>query len=193
MAKLRSKKEETFDPDRGPVFSARFAVALVLILGGIAWIAYYYIGVRPPVDDNGIVGQGHRSAVHARPRRLELHDRLRCVLPRPLGERPPQHAAGPRPRRRGRMLGCFLLGLAWICVFYAIAQDTGKLPIFNDLEQKNLIVGVAFMAVGFTFATRWDDDATTHTDPSVVVTAAKRPPYTSDVSAVTPHANAGMT
>ena len=54
------------------------------------------------------------------------------------------------------MLGCFLLGLAWICVFYAIAQDTSAVPIFDDLGQKNLIVGIAFMAVGFTFATRWE-------------------------------------
>ena len=28
--------------------------------------------------------------------------------------------------------------------------------IFADLDQKNLVVGIAFMAVGFTFATRWE-------------------------------------
>ncbi len=69
------------------------------------------------------------------------------------------HPSTPLGRGRGvvvGMLACFLIGLAWICVFYAIAQDTGRLPIFNDLEQKNLIVGVGFMAVGFTFATRWE-------------------------------------
>ena len=29
-------------------------------------------------------------------------------------------------------------------------------PILNDLQQSNLFVGIAFMAVGFTYATRWE-------------------------------------
>jgi hypothetical protein len=69
------------------------------------------------------------------------------------------HPKTPLGRGRGvvvGMLGCFLLGLLWICTFYVISNDTDQLPIFNDLGQKNLIVGIAFMAVGFTFATRWE-------------------------------------
>ena len=31
-----------------------------------------------------------------------------------------------------------------------------KVPIFNDLDQYNLMVGIGFMAVGFAFATRWE-------------------------------------
>jgi hypothetical protein len=54
------------------------------------------------------------------------------------------------------MLGCFLIGLAWICTFYVISDDVSRLPIFDDLGQKNLFVGIGFMAVGFTFATRWE-------------------------------------
>ena len=41
-------------------------------------------------------------------------------------------------------------------VFYVISDDISRLPVFDDLAQKNLIVGIAFMAVGFTFATRWE-------------------------------------
>jgi len=69
------------------------------------------------------------------------------------------HPSTPLGRGRGvviGMLGCFLLGLVWIIVFYAIANDTSAVPVFNDLGQKNLIVGIAFMAVGFTYATRWE-------------------------------------
>jgi len=29
-------------------------------------------------------------------------------------------------------------------------------PVMNDLRQSNLFVGIGFMAVGFTFATRWE-------------------------------------
>ena len=54
------------------------------------------------------------------------------------------------------MLGCFLLGLVWICTFYVISRRPPRIPILNDLGQMNLIVGIAFMAVGFTFATRWE-------------------------------------
>ena len=54
------------------------------------------------------------------------------------------------------MLGCFLIGLIWICTFYVISNDLSRLPVFDDLGQKNLLVGIGFMAVGFTFATRWE-------------------------------------
>ena len=53
------------------------------------------------------------------------------------------------------MLGCFLLGLAWICTFYIFSDDLSRVWVFDDLGQKNLLVGIAFMAVGFTYATRW--------------------------------------
>ncbi len=156
MAKLKAK-EQTFDPDRGPVLTARFAVALLLIVVGIAWIAFYYIGVRAPdpsaeVLEPKATGPGFM-------RDLGGWNYVIGFGAFFLGLAASAHPKTPLGRGRGvvvGMLGCFLLGLAWICVFYAISQDTDKLPIFNDLEQKNLVVGVAFMAIGFTFATRWE-------------------------------------
>ena len=71
-------------------------------------------------------------------------------------------AANPAtPLGRGRgvvvgMLGCFLLGLLWICTYYVVSDDPSAIPIMNDLGQYNLMFGIAFMAVGFTFATRWE-------------------------------------
>ena len=70
-------------------------------------------------------------------------------------------ASGRRaPLGRGRgvvigMLGCFLIGLLWICVYYAVGTQT-DVPLMTDLSQYNLIVGIAFMAVGFVFATKWE-------------------------------------
>ena len=69
------------------------------------------------------------------------------------------HKSTPMGRGRGvviGMLGCFLLGLLWICVYYVFANDLSGLPIFNDLNQWNLAVGIAFMGVGFSFATKWE-------------------------------------
>ena len=54
------------------------------------------------------------------------------------------------------MLGCFLIGLLWICTFYVISNNLYAVPVFNDLGQNNLFVGIGFMAVGFTYATRWE-------------------------------------
>ena len=64
------------------------------------------------------------------------------------------------PMGRGRgvvigMLGCFLIGLIWIVTFYFVSQS-GNVPVMQELEQYNLLVGIGFMAVGFTFATKWE-------------------------------------
>ena len=68
------------------------------------------------------------------------------------------HPSTPLGRGRGvvvGMLGCFLIGLVWIVVFYFIGQDA-SVPVMKDLDQYNLLVGIGFMAVGFTFATKWE-------------------------------------
>lgn len=157
MAKTEST-QSSFDPDRGPTLSVRFGIALTLIVLGLAWIVYYYVGVRPEGEfsDAGEVlsakGPGFLQD-------LGDWNYLIGFGAFFLGLIIAAHPTTPLGRGRGvvvGMLGCFLLGLAWICVFYAIAQDTSGVPIFNDLGQKNLIVGIAFMAVGFTYATRWE-------------------------------------
>ena len=69
------------------------------------------------------------------------------------------HPKTPLGRGRGvvvGMLGCFLIGLTWIVVYYFVAQSTVQIPVMDKLSQLNLVVGVAFMAVGFTFATKWE-------------------------------------
>lgn len=64
------------------------------------------------------------------------------------------------PLGRGRgvvvgMLGCFLIGLVWIVVYYMAGTPT-SIPVIRNLEAYNLVVGIGFMAVGFVFATRWE-------------------------------------
>lgn len=154
MAKAQAKLDFS-DHAGAPTFTVRAILALVLVLAGIGWIVYYYVGVR--VDP--------------------------LVLPEPKSDGPQSVAdlhrwnyiigfgafflgliisANPKtPLGRGRgvvvgMLGCFLLGLLWICTYYVFSTGTHDVPIFNDLSQYNLVVGIAFMAVGFTFATRWE-------------------------------------
>ena len=69
------------------------------------------------------------------------------------------HPSTPLGRGRGvvvGMLGCFLIGLVWICVFYVFSNDISGIWVFNDLSQWNLVVGIGFMAVGFAYATKWE-------------------------------------
>jgi len=53
------------------------------------------------------------------------------------------------------MLGCFLIGLLWIVVYYVTGQDL-TIPLITALGQYNLVVGIGFMAVGFVYATHWE-------------------------------------
>ncbi|MDO9458235.1 cell division protein CrgA [Nocardioides sp.] len=157
MAKLKAK-QQTFNPDRGPVLSVRFGLALLLMAAGIAYIAFYYIGVRAPEGFND-QGEAFPATGPGFMKDLGGWNYLIGFGVFFLGLVISAHPSTPLGRGRGvvvGMLGCFLIGLAWICTFYAISQDTSKVPVFNDLDQKNLVVGIAFMAVGFTFATRWE-------------------------------------
>ncbi|MGH3510476.1 MAG: cell division protein CrgA [Nocardioidaceae bacterium] len=68
------------------------------------------------------------------------------------------HPSTPLGRGQGvvvGMLGCFLLGLIWIVLYYVTGQNA-SMPLIRDLGQYNLVVGIGFMAVGFVYATHWE-------------------------------------
>lgn len=49
------------------------------------------------------------------------------------------------------MVGAFLLGLVWIVIFY-LTQTAYPIP---GIGAWNMLVGFAFIGVGFSLATRW--------------------------------------
>jgi drug/metabolite transporter (DMT)-like permease len=155
LSKPKARRQELGDPMSGPLFTPRFVIALLLVLGGIAWITYYYVVVRvdptatpPPkagkpafmadlADWNYLIGFG-------------------AIL---VGLLVSAHPSTPLGRGRGvvvGMLGCFLIGLLWICTFYVFSNDLSVIPVMNDLGQKNLFVGIVMMGVGFIYATKWE-------------------------------------
>ena len=155
MSKLKARQAYV-DPDRGPLVTPRFVVAIVLVLLGIAWIAYYYAVVR--VDPNALPAPKAGS-----PQFMADMKRWNYVVGFGLlfvGLMVSAHPSTPLGRNRGVVVGmltCFLLGLLWICTFYVLSgTHLDKVPVFNDLDQYNLVVGICFMAVGFSFATRWE-------------------------------------
>jgi len=149
-------KQWFVDPDRGPVFSIRFLVSVVLMLVGIAWIIYYYFAVRADPDAVPIAEPGS-PAFMGDMGKWNYAVGFGLFF---LGLLISAHPSTPLGRGRGvvvGMLACFLLGLVWICTFYVLSGDQlPKVAVFNDLDQWNLVVGIAFMAVGFSFATRWE-------------------------------------
>jgi hypothetical protein len=67
---------------------------------------------------------------------------------------PPQRSAKSKVSPRWlapTMLGCLLLGLAWIATFYV---SSGSLPI-SALNSWNLVVGFGFLVGGVVLSTKW--------------------------------------
>jgi len=155
----KPKARQTFvDPTTGPIFSIRFLISLLLLVVGIAWIVVYYTQAR---DAALATFPGTPKPDSPLPWMSDLK-RWNYLIGFGLafvGLAVSAHPQTPLGRGRGvivGMLGCFLLGLIWICTFYVFSNDASKVPVINDLEQFNLLVGIGFMAVGFTFATKWE-------------------------------------
>ena len=149
-----SKSTTVRTEEKNTLFSVRFLIALFLMVAGIAWLVFYYAQARgnplafPPVE-------GSPKAV------ADLGDWNYAIGFGLLmvGLMFSAHPSTPLGRGRGvvvGMLACFLIGLLWICTFYVFSDDLSALWVFNDLGQWNLVVGIAFMAVGFSFATKWE-------------------------------------
>jgi hypothetical protein len=153
VSRPKAKRQEFIDPESGPVFSVRFLLALALVVIGIAWVIYFYTVVRVDPIKGGEAGGPSFMADWGQWNYLVGFGLFF------LGLVIAAHPSTPLGRGRGvvvGMLGCFLLGLLWISTFYVVSNNIDPIPIMNDLGQKNLFVGITFMAVGFAYATRWE-------------------------------------
>jgi drug/metabolite transporter (DMT)-like permease len=159
---LKAREQQFIDPERGPVLTARFVVALLMMVVGIAWVVYFYIGVRAdPSAFDAKTGKPEGPSGIGFMGDLEHWNYLIGFGLFFLGLAISAHPSTPLGRGRGvvgGMLTCFLVGLAWICLYYVMSGQPWQddVPVLNDLGQYNLMVGICFMAVGFTFATRWE-------------------------------------
>jgi len=50
------------------------------------------------------------------------------------------------------MVACFVLGLAWIVVYYLAGPS---IPGMSDLGNWNIVIGMGLFVVGFVFSTQW--------------------------------------
>jgi hypothetical protein len=134
----------------------RVVVAVALVVLGIAWIAVYYTVAR----DAALALPGEKKPSTPLPFMADL-EKWNYLIGFGLifaGLVVSAHKSTPMGRGRGvviGMLGSFLIGLVWIVAFYFIGTDS-SVPVMDDLGQYNLLVGIGFMAVGFSFATKWE-------------------------------------
>jgi hypothetical protein len=126
----------------------RTGLAVLLVLLGIAWLVVYLTMADPG-------STGSQLAWMRDLRRWNFVIGFALVF---VGLAVAAHPSTPMGRGRGvvvGMLGCFLIGLVWIVLYYVTGQDF-TVPLVTDLGQYNLVVGIGFMAVGFIYATHWE-------------------------------------
>ncbi|MDP3970013.1 MAG: cell division protein CrgA [Nocardioides sp.] len=132
-------------PGKTSTSIVRTGLAALLAVAGIAWIAVY---INVAQDGQSLTWMGDLG-------RWNFFIGIALVF---LALIIASHPSAPLGRGRGvvvGMLGCFLIGLLWIIVYY-IAGPDNALPVLRNLDQYNLLVGIAFMGVGFVFATKWE-------------------------------------
>ena len=126
----------------------RTALCALLVLLGIAWLVVYVVVAGPDTEGTKLTWMGDLGKWNYAIGFMLIFVGLS------LGA----HPSTPLGRGRGvvvGMLGCFLLGLLWIVLYYVTGQNM-TVPLLTDLSQYNLVVGVCFMAVGFIYATHWE-------------------------------------
>ena len=128
-----------------PTSIVRTALAAVLAVVGIAWVVYYDRWVVKDQTPKQIADLGNWNFLIG----------FGLLF---LGLIIAAHPSTPLGRGRGvviGMLGCFIVGLVWIVLYYVTSQS-GGIPVISELGNYNLMVGIGFMAVGFVYATRWE-------------------------------------
>ena len=158
MSKPRARQTDVKGVSGYETSVPRCVIAIVLVLVGIVWITVY---INLAMDAATYVkGLGLPKPKNPIPEMAKLTG-YNFLIGFALIFGGLVVAADKRtPLGRGRgvvigMLGCFLIGLIWVVVFYFVGTET-KIPLMSSLGQKNLVLGVAFMAVGFAFATKWE-------------------------------------
>ncbi len=140
-----TRPDESGASDDGELSVVRTGLAAVLAVAGIAWLVFVTAFVSSDGTPAAVADLGRWAYL------IGFAGILAALLVA-------SHDRAPLGRGRGiviGMLGCFLVGLLWICTYYVVGV-TLDVPLMTELSQYNLMVGIAFMAVGFVFATKWE-------------------------------------
>lgn len=139
---------------------ARSLVAIALIVVGIVYIAMTWraLGAFPPETwgEYALFGEAPTRRWVWELDKWNYAIGFGAIL---IGLIVSAHRSTPLGRGNGVVVGmllCFGVGLVWICTFYLFADSISDIWVLGALGQWNLVVGIAFFAVGFSFATKWE-------------------------------------
>lgn len=54
------------------------------------------------------------------------------------------------------MIASAVVGLLWIVVFYVISGTDIQIPVYSDLGDWNIVIGMGFIVAAFGFAMKWE-------------------------------------
>jgi hypothetical protein len=133
-------------------------LALALLVVALAW----FVGTIFATTDNdfprigeipGLFGLGkwnYAIAAAVGFAAMSVADRTRPApapgAPQKVGNR----WAGPA------MVTSAIVGLVWIVVFYVISGTDANIPVYTDLGQWNIVIGMGFILAAFGFAMKWE-------------------------------------
>jgi hypothetical protein len=155
VAKNKTRRKLDAPTPRG---GWKHPLALVLLLAGIAWV----VGTVFATTDNDFPG------VAEIPGLFDL-GKWNYAIAAALGfaamtvadsTRPEPPPGGPQKvgnRWAGpAMVTSAIIGLLWIVVFYVINGTDADIPVYSDLGQWNIVIGMGFIMAAFGFAMKWE-------------------------------------
>ncbi|MGI9157117.1 MAG: cell division protein CrgA, partial [Marmoricola sp.] len=140
MSKPRARQTDIKGTSGYETSVVRCAVAVALVVIGIAWIAVYINLEMDAATYSKGLGLAKPSNPIPPMAKLKGYNFLIGFALIFLGLIVSADKRTPLGRGRGvviGMLGCFLIGLVWVVVFYFVGADT-NIPLMSSLGQKNL-------------------------------------------------------
>ena len=107
-------------------------------------------------------GTGKEENTENQPRRTRNKSRRGAKQATENGEAKDKAPKAPKPQRIGNrwagpaMVTSGIIGLIWIVVFYTLSNGTTNIPLYSDLGQWNLVIGMGFIVAAFGFAMKWE-------------------------------------
>lgn len=154
MAKKPSPRSTSATPRGG----WRHPAALLLLVVAVAWAvgtvfattsaSFPRIGAIPGLYDLGRWNYAIAAAIGFVA--LSIADRTR---PEPAPREP--GTVGNRWAAPA-MLTSAVIGLLWIVVFYTIQTTDVVIPLYSDLGNWNIVIGMGFIVAAFGFAMKWE-------------------------------------
>ncbi len=136
----------------------RHPAALLLLVVAIAWAvgafftvsdrSFPNVGEIPYLFDLG----GWNFAIAA-----VIAFAASSVAGRTRPEPPPGEPGGVSRRYAAPlMIASALIGLVWIVVFYVTSGTDVNIPVYSDLGDWNIVIGMGFIVAAFGFAMKWE-------------------------------------